>query len=73
MGEVKESRAAGAAKAQKPSFFKGVKSEFRKISWPNRNTVGKQTLAVVSVSIVVGLIITILDFFIQIGVNFLVG
>ncbi|MBQ6888631.1 MAG: preprotein translocase subunit SecE [Lachnospiraceae bacterium] len=58
-------------KAQKPSFFKGVKSEMKKITWPDKQTLLKQSVAVVSISVVVGAIITILDFIIQYGVNFL--
>ena len=58
-------------KAQKPSFFKGVKSEMKKITWPDKQTLLKQSVAVVSISVVVGAIITILDFVIQYGVNFL--
>ena len=52
-------------------FFKGVKTEFKKISWPDRQSALKQSIAVVIVSIVVGLIIAILDYLIQYGVNFL--
>ena len=58
-------------KAQKPSFLKGVKSEMKKITWPDKQTLLKQSVAVVSISVVVGAIITILDFIIQYGVNFL--
>ena len=32
--------------AQKKSFFKGLKAEFNKIVWPDQETVGKQTIAV---------------------------
>ena len=52
-------------------LFKGVKAEFKKISWPDRQSALKQSIAVVIVSIVVGLIIAILDYLIQYGVNFL--
>lgn len=55
----------------KISFFKGVKTEFKKISWPNKETLFKQSVAVVSASIVVGLIIALLDTIIKYGVNFL--
>ncbi len=58
-------------KAKKPSFFKGVKSEFKKISWPDKESTFKQSVAVVSISIVVGVIIAILDYLMQYGVNFL--
>lgn len=56
-------------KAPKKSFFKGLKAEFNKIIWPDRETVTKQTISVISVSIALGLIIAILDFAIKFGLN----
>ena len=53
------------------SFFKGVKSELKKISWPDKNSLFKQSIAVVAISVVVGLLITLMDTVIQYGVNFL--
>ena len=55
----------------KTGFFKGVKAEFKKISWPDRQTTLKQSIVVVAISVVVGLIIAVLDVVIQYGVNFL--
>ncbi len=55
----------------KTSFFKGVKAEFKKISWPDKQTTLKQSVVVVAISVVVGFIIAALDFVIQHGVNFL--
>jgi len=60
-------------KTPKTSWFTGLKQEFAKISWTDRKSVVKQTIAVVSVSIVVGLIIALLDWMIQYGVDFLLG
>mgnify|MGYP003295614613 FL=1 len=60
-------------KTPKTSWFQGLKQEFRKISWTDRKSVVKQTIAVVSVSVVVGLIIAVLDWMIQYGVDFLLG
>ena len=60
-------------KTPKTSWFQGLKQEFKKIHWTDRKSVVKQTIAVVSVSVVVGLIIAILDWMIQYGVDFLLG
>ena len=60
-------------KTPKTSWFYGLKQEFRKIAWTDRNSVVKQTIAVVSVSVVVGLIIAVLDWMVQYGVDFLLG
>ena len=56
---------------KKTGFFTGVKSEFKKISWPDRHSTFKQSVAVVAISVVVGVIIAILDYVIQYGVNIL--
>ncbi len=58
-------------KEKKPSFFKGVKAEFGKISWPDKTTLTKETIAVVGVSVVAGLLITAIDAVLQIGINYL--
>ncbi len=60
-----------AEKQAKPSFFKGVKSEFKKITWPDRQSTLKQSVAVVVISVVVGVLIAVLDYIFQYGVNFL--
>ena len=56
----------GKAKQEKQSklgsFFKGVRTEFGKIIWPSRDTIVKQLIAVVCVTVVVGLLITVIDF-----------
>ena len=52
-------------------FFDGVKAEFKKISWPDKDSLLKQSVAVVVISLVVGAIITILDFGLQYGVDFI--
>ena len=59
-------------KAPKKSWFDGLKSEFNKIIWPDQKSLGKQTAAVLSVSVVLGVIITIIDLLVQYGVDFLV-
>ena len=64
---------AKKGKAAKHSFFKGVKTEFKKISWPDRDSLLKQSVAVVCISVVLGAVIAILDFLIQYGVDFLVS
>ena len=60
-------------KTPKTSWFHGLKQEFMKISWTDRKSVVKQTLAVVAVSIVIGLIIALIDWMVQYGVDFLLG
>ena len=55
------------------SWMNGLKAEFKKIIWPEKQSLVRQTTAVIAVSVVLGLIIALLDFAIQYGVDFLVG
>ena len=59
-------------KTSKPKFFDGVKAEFKKITWPDRDLLLRQSVAVVGVSIVLGGVIAILDMILQYAVDFLV-
>ncbi len=58
-------------KKERPSFAKGVKSEFKKIIWPDRKATVKQSIAVVAISVTVGVIIAILDLIVKYGVSFI--
>ena len=62
-----------ADKPKKKSWFKGLKAEFKKIFWPDRKTVGKQTFAVVLTSIALGIIIKILDIILSFGIDKLIS
>ena len=63
---------ASTKKSEKKSWFAGLKAEFKRISWADKDTVVKQTTAVVIISAVVSLVIAILDYAIQYGTDFLV-
>ena len=66
-------RMAAKNKAPKSDFWKGVKSEFLKITWPDREDIGKQTVMVVFVSVALGMIIALIDFLLQMGVDYIVS
>ena len=51
----------------------GLKAEWNKIVWADSKSVGKQSTAVIVVSVVVAVIIVVLDTIIQYGVDFLVN
>ena len=59
-------------KKQKKSWFKGLKAEFKKIVWPDQKSLTKETAAVVIVSVVVGVIISVVDVIARFGIEFLV-
>lgn len=58
-------------KKKKVSFFKGLKAEFKKIIWPDKDSLIKQTIAVVLISVVLCLLIAVLDTVISTGIGFL--
>ena len=62
-----------AEKSSKKSWFDGLKAELKKIIWPDRKSLVKQTGAVVAVSIVLGVMIAVLDFIFQYGIDILVN
>ncbi len=48
-------------KGRVKKWFKGLKAEFKKIVWPDRDSVVKQTVAVIVITIILSLIIALLD------------
>lgn len=59
-------------KAPKKSWVKGFKSEFAKIIWTDKKTVGKQTVAVIGITAVLSIIISVLDSAVLEFVNLLI-
>lgn len=66
MGEAKKENMS------KTSWFAGLKAEFQKINWLDRDKLVRQTIAVVIVSVILGIIIAVIDMLLQYGVDFLV-
>ena len=58
-------------KTHKKSWFQGLKAEFNKIVWTSRDDLIKQTIAVVLITILLAVIISVLDAGILRGVNLL--
>ena len=69
MGEttVKET----APKPPNKSWFKGLKAEFKKIIWPDKKSLARESVAVVASAVALGIIIKILDVVINYGIEFL--
>ena len=72
MSEAAEKAPKKAEKAQKKSWFKGLQAEFKKVIWPDRKTLAKQTTAVVAVSVVLGAGIAGIDAILRYGVDLFV-
>ena len=62
---------AEGKKAKKPSFFKGVKTEYKKITWQDKLDLTKQTVAVVDITAILSVLIAVFDFVIKYGVDWL--
>ncbi len=60
-------------KKPRENWFKGLSGELKKIIWPDGRTLARETTAVVSVSVALGIIIAIVDFVVQYGIDILVN
>ena len=60
------------AKKQKKNWFKGLKAEFSKIIWPDRQSLTNDTVAVLAVSVLLGVIIAVVDLIVRFGIEFIV-
>ena len=58
-------------KTQKKSWFKGLQAEFKKVIWPDKKPLARQTTAVVAVSLILGALIAIIDAILQFGIELL--
>lgn len=56
----------------KRSWFKELKGEFKKITWLDRKSLAKQSFVVIVISVLLGCIIAIVDWLIQIGLSFII-
>ncbi|MCR5701469.1 MAG: preprotein translocase subunit SecE [Lachnospiraceae bacterium] len=59
--------------ALKRSFFTELKGEFRKIVWPEKKLLGKQSVAVILAAVVIGCMIAAIDWVMQVGLSFIIG
>ncbi len=59
-------------KAPKKSWFKGLKSEFKKITWPDKETLVKESAAVIVITVILGFVIALVDMAIEYGVNLII-
>ncbi|MBP5298274.1 MAG: preprotein translocase subunit SecE [Lachnospiraceae bacterium] len=57
--------------ALKRSWFKELKSEFGKISWPNKTQLFKETSVVFVAAVLIGAIIVVVDWVLNLGLQFI--
>ena len=56
-------------KTSRTSFFKNVKSEFKKCTWPKKEDLAKQSALVITVSVLLGVLIAGIDWAIRLGLT----
>ena len=57
----------------KASFFKNVKAEFKRCTWPKKEDLINQSALVIVVSIVLGAVIAGIDWLIRLGIDKVLG
>ena len=50
-------------------FFKEVKSELKKVTWPSKKQVTKNTLVVIAAVVLIGIVIWVLDLLFSLGLG----
>ena len=57
----------------KRSWFQELKGEFKKIVWPDKKSLGRQSVAVIVIAIILGCLFAGIDWLLQIGMSFIIG
>jgi len=53
------------------TWWKSLKAEYSKIIWESKENVTKQTIAVMVISVIVGVIIALVDWVLKNGIDFI--
>ena len=67
--DVKKAQEKAEKAAKKKGAFQNMKAEFKRIVWPDKNTVVKESTAVIVVTIILAVVIAFLDFVIKTGLD----
>ena len=69
MQDEPKKTAKTATASKKKSRLQALKAEFRRIIWPDKETITKETTAVVVSTVILGIIIALLDLLIKTGLD----
>ena len=69
MQDEPKKTAKTATASKKKSRLQGLKAEFRRIIWPDKETITKETTAVLVSTVILGIIIALLDLLIKTGLD----
>ena len=73
MAEVKKENWFVRTWGKVAKYFRELKSELKKVTWPSVQTVLKNTLVVAACVLCVGIFIWLFDFVAQVGITALIG
>ena len=71
MGEITTANTT-QEKAPKKSWFKGLKSEFKKIVWPDKDSLVKESVAVIVITAILGVVIALIDLAVEFGIGLII-
>ena len=55
------------------TWWTGLKAEFTKIIWPDKTSIVKQTFVVVVITVILGVLISLVDNVVQFGLDKIIG
>lgn len=58
--------------AKKSSWWQGIKSEFKKIIWPDKKSLIRETIAVFVITILLAIIIMLIDYVVKYGIDLII-
>ncbi|MBU5425637.1 preprotein translocase subunit SecE [Tissierella pigra] len=62
----------GTKKTKMSTYFRGVKSEMKKVIWPSKKELINYTGIVIMISVIVAIIVWVLDLIIHGGLQFII-
>jgi preprotein translocase subunit SecE len=60
-----------SAAVKKNRWWSEVKAEFKRIIWPDKPTLVRETIAVFVVTIILAIIIVLIDYVVKFGIDFI--
>ena len=72
-GGIKMGEASNKSKGSVKKWFAGLKAEFKRIIWPTKASVIRQTVVVTVITVILGVLISLIDQLIQFGLDHIIG
>ena len=58
---------------KKVSWWEGIKAEFKKIIWPDKKSLIRETIAVFVVTVIMAILIMLIDYVVRLGLDKIIG